>query len=231
MRQPRGLTPPRRRRRQGRRPALTPHVCQSLESRLLLATYYIDDAGSDTVGLGTAAVPWASFSRAYGAMDAGDTLIVKDGTYARQRVMDRAIRPPSGTPAAYTVVRAENAGGVVIDGQGSYDPINMEAWPNSPMRYVQFDGLVFRHQGGGATIYDVQFIKFTRCGFEDAADGNAQTFRIDHCSDILVEDCFAWGSGRYKFMTQASERVIFRRCVARFDRVDAGGEPIAAFAF
>jgi hypothetical protein len=200
-----------------------------LEPRLLFSTYYIDDTGSDG-GSGTTDSPWATFTRAYTAMQGGDTLIVKDGTYVNRVVLDRFSPPPDGSAAAgYTTVRAEHFGSVVIEGRG----IEVDAQASNPVRYLHFDGLVFRRQPSGTSLMgSVDHIKFTRCGFEDAADGNDQTFNLGRgASYILVEDCFAWGSGRYKFSCYHASNVVFRRCVARFDRVNAQDEPIAAFAF
>lgn len=205
-------------------------IFESLEHRQLMSTYYMAPGGSDSAA-GSSAAPFGSFNKAYTVMRGGDTLIVKNGTYNQQQVLTRTVRPPSGSSAAYTVVKAETPGGVVVDGKGTMSPISMDGSPNSPISYIQIDGIVFRHQGYGATLYQVDHIKFTRDGFEDSSDGNAMTFLAGkQTKNILVEDSFAWGSGRYKFATYHSENVIFRRTVARFDRAVATPDPIAVYA-
>jgi hypothetical protein len=195
-----------------------------------MSTYYMAPNGSDSAG-GSSAAPFASFNKAYTVMKGGDTLIVKSGTYNQQQVLTRTVRPPSGSAGAYTVVKAETPGGVVVDGKGTMSPISMDGPALSPISYVQIDGIVFRHQGYGASLYQVDHIKFTRDGFEDASDGNSMTFTAGkYSSYILVEDSFAWGSGRYKFATYHADHVIFRRTVARFDRAVATPDPIAVYA-
>jgi len=47
---------------------------------------------------------------------------------------------------------------------------------------------------------------------------------------VLVQDCYAWGAGRYKFISYESNDIVFRRDVARIDAVNAGGEPMAGIA-
>ncbi len=201
------------------------------------ATYYISPSGSDTTGNGNYTSPWAGFSRAYSSMIGGDTLIVKNGTYTGQQIITRwtSTKPPSGNASAWTTIRAEYDGGAILDGQGNLTPISMGGSPVSPVRYIQVRGLVFRHQGGGADLYDASFLKFFRCGFEDAADGNSAVIGMGrYTHDILFEECYSWGSGRYKFLVYHGDRIIFRRCVARFDRAnpnhDGRTEPVATFA-
>ncbi|MEO7508115.1 MAG: hypothetical protein ABIZ95_12810, partial [Pyrinomonadaceae bacterium] len=202
---------------------------ESLELRQLMSTYYMATNGSDSAA-GSNAAPFASFNKAYTVMGSGDTLIVKNGTYNQQSVLTRSVRPPSGSSGAYTIVKAESVGGVVIDGKGTMSPISMDGVPNSPISYIQIDGIVFRHQGYGASMYQVDHIKLTRDGFEDASDGNSMCVQVGKfCSYILIEDSYAWGSGRYKFATYHADHVIFRRLVARFDRAVATPDPMAVF--
>src|SRR4051812_1066246 len=95
-----------------------PNFFEPLEKREMLSTYYLSPSGSDSAA-GSSAAPFATFNKAYGAMKGGDTLIVKNGTYNQQTVISSTVRPPSGSGSAYTVVKAETPGGVVIDGKGT----------------------------------------------------------------------------------------------------------------
>src|SRR4051812_41302908 len=101
------------------------------------ATYFISPSGSDVTGNGTSASPWATPAFAYGQMASGDTLTLKNGTYGTGAgdgvvVLGRWVLPPNGTPAAYTIVRGESFGGVVIIGSGddnngsTADPISVD---------------------------------------------------------------------------------------------------------
>src|SRR4051812_35460195 len=82
------------------------------------ATFYLAPTGSDTIGDGTAAKPWATAFTAYSHMASGDTLVVKNGTYSGLVLLGRWVLPPNGTPAAYTTVQGESYGGVIIEGAG-----------------------------------------------------------------------------------------------------------------
>jgi parallel beta-helix repeat protein len=53
---------------------------EPLEGRRLLSTYYASPSGSDSAG-GTLNAPFASLSKAVSAAKAGDTIILRDGTY------------------------------------------------------------------------------------------------------------------------------------------------------
>ncbi|MFH0907484.1 MAG: LamG-like jellyroll fold domain-containing protein [bacterium] len=228
--------------------ALLPVVCVlsvlTLSARADNLRYYISPTGSDSGGVGTSNNPWASFTRAYSAMVGGDTLIVKNGTYTNQTVISRwdGQRPPSGNASQYTTVQAETDGGVVVDGQGTSSPISMNGYPSSPVNYITIRGIVFRHQAGGAGLFNVNHMKFIRDGFEDAADGNSAVFSISgrnpndlnllESQYILIEECYAWGSGRYKFLVYHVGHTIFRRTVARFDRANTPEhDPMAVFSF
>jgi hypothetical protein len=78
---------------------------------------------------------------------------------------------------------------------------------------------------GTVEIDGSHHIKLIRCAFYDAPDrGNHSVLNIGpEASDVLVEECWAWGTGRYKILNYQSERVIFRRCVSRHDFYDIHG--------
>jgi len=200
------------------------------------STYYLATTGDDG-GPGTIDQPWATFARANANMTAGDTLIVRDGTYV-QSLSD----PVSGTPFAYTTIKAENDGRVVVDGSC------LGEWQNAldiyDRRFVQVEGIKFR--GGRADgcgnsagcLSASDHVKVLRCSFydpstrsavEDPGGTNYPTLSITGCSYCLLEDCWAWGYGRYRFESYESDHVIMRRCVARYDRMKAH-YPMAVFS-
>ena len=165
-----------------------------------------------------------TLSQALAAMKGGDTLIIRDGTYAGQLV-----NPPSGSAGNYTTVKAEHTGGVLIDGS------QLGAWAGtlrlSGVGYIQVEGIKFRSNPSGQD-YDVSriddgahHIKILRCAFYDTPSfGNTAGVGIGpNASDILVEETWAWGYGRYKFLIYQSQRVIIRRCVSRHDYHDPAG--------
>ncbi|MBN1288531.1 MAG: hypothetical protein JXA49_02715 [Actinobacteria bacterium] len=200
------------------------------------AAYFISTAGSD-LNAGTQAAPWSTFAHAFSVMAPGDTLLVGDGTYT-ERIED----PVSGTPSSYTTIAAERDGGVIIDGSlaGEWE----SALNIYDGRYIRIEGMKFRGgraDGTGnsaAAVYGSDHIRIMRCAFYDPSlrsreetpgGTNYPTFSISGCSYMLVEDCWAWGYGRYKFESYNSDHVIFRRCLARYDRMKAH-YPMAVFS-
>jgi hypothetical protein len=194
-------------------------------------TLYVSLNGSDSAN-GSEAAPFRSMMRAYEKMSGGDTLIVKNGIYPREEFYSKQAYPPSGSAGAWTKIMAETPLGVVIDGEGevnSFGNFNHEG-AGGQIEFVEINGFVFRNQPYGALLYGVKRVKIRNCGFEDAEEESAPLF-LTNVEEILVEDSFAWGSGRYKFVVYESAKVVFRRVLARFDWAKANGEPMAAFSF
>ncbi|MEK7216725.1 MAG: MoxR family ATPase, partial [Chloroflexota bacterium] len=122
--------------------------------------------GSDTTGDGTSTKPWATFTKAYGSMQGGDTLIAKNGTYKRQRLLYKdngTMAPPSGSSARYTVIRAETDGQVTIDGElhtlprpflvlATQNPIEYEG--TFPLPEAQLDRFLMRLNLGYPSMTD-----------------------------------------------------------------------------
>ena len=159
------------------------------------------------------------------AMNGGDTLIIRDGTYTGSSNMicngkDSALTTiKNGSPAAYTTIKAENYLGAVIDAAGS----NMQPLYISGNSYVRFENLHFRNSEFNANcmIQNSDHIKFIKCASEESQGGH---FYFTHSKYCLVEDSFAWGrvsyafwnGGEYGDYTQG-QYIIFRRCVVRKD--------------
>lgn len=97
----------------------TPGV-EYLDGRILLSAYVVAPGGSDSAA-GTVAAPWQTLQRAANAVQAGDTVSVRAGTYAGFDLRT------SGTSAAPIVFQADP--GVTINRQESVrnrDGINLE---------------------------------------------------------------------------------------------------------
>lgn len=182
-------------------------------------------AGSDTkTGLSKTA-PKASLAGACNVMKSGDTLIIADGTYSgSNNTIERDPHFPFGSTSKYTVIKAEHDGGVVFDGARiAYQPTSSTA------TYWQFEGLIWANCE--FSVEATSYVKVIRCGGYNGGNGNVTNFYAGvGCDYILFENCFGWGSGRFKFCGYQSNRIIMRQCVARMDREDAVGEPVAGFA-
>jgi Ca2+-binding RTX toxin-like protein len=95
------------------------HAAESLESRVLLASYFVSPGGSDA-NAGTAAQPWLTLQHAADAVAAGDDVTVRAGTYAGFAL------ETSGTPTSRITFSGE--AGVMISRRnvGTADGINLE---------------------------------------------------------------------------------------------------------
>ncbi|EKD26367.1 MAG: hypothetical protein ACD_79C01239G0003, partial [uncultured bacterium] len=197
------------------------------------AEYYISPEGNDTNGDGSSLKPWATLNKAFTSMLGGDTLIVKDGIYTGDyNVIRQNRKPPNGSQESYTCIKAEHDGKVLFDGQNQCMMFNLNG--AGPYQYIKFIGIKWGNTnvpsvGGPAVLtYNMNHVKFIRCGAFNGADGNAHSWDITYSSYILLEDCYGWGSGRYKFSAFFSDHIIFRRCVGRLDAINTT-MPIAVF--
>ncbi|MFA5975545.1 MAG: T9SS type A sorting domain-containing protein [Elusimicrobiota bacterium] len=183
------------------------------------ATYYVDGSGPNDSGNGSQSNPKKYIKSGIALMSGGDTLIIKDGVYTGDNnCLYYYSGIPNGSAGHYTTIRAEHDFGVIIDGEGARTPWLIGT--NSAQKsYAQFVGLIFRNGSEvNVFLYHYDHVKFIRCASYEAADGNAMCFSSDtsSCDYVLLEDCFAWGRGRYKFEVSAPHTVL-RRCVVRYD--------------
>jgi hypothetical protein len=192
-------------------------LCLSIAAPLFASTYYLSPNGSDTDS-GTAAQPWKTLTRAF-QQGGGHTYVLQNGTYDYTGMDINA--PPSGTAAAYTVIKAETDGAALIR-----RPIHIDAPGTS---YIRFEGLRWKANLDKQIIG--HHLKFFRCTFEDGPMTasnvkNTNVGRIEDdpgvTSDILLEDCLFFGhGGRYELLVYNARRVVVRRAVIRHD----GGWP------
>lgn len=55
-----------------------------------MATYYVAGTGNDATGTGSTGNPWRSLGKAHTSANAGDTIIVRNGTYEEQLTISKA---------------------------------------------------------------------------------------------------------------------------------------------
>ncbi len=186
------------------------------------ATYYLSSTVGADSGSGTSGAPWLTFSHALSTMTPGDTLIVKDGTY------NQSINPSkSGTAGNPITIKAENAGQVTIDMQGSGSGINIEN-----KAYLTIEGFLVINPGGVSAINigghsgpdwsdRTNNIIVRNTGARGGEkDSNTHVWSIGRIKDSLFEDVWGWGDGRYIMNVFGSDNVTVRRAVFRWDRWD-----------
>jgi hypothetical protein len=196
------------------------------------STYYLSPTGSDSKGNGSSTQPWATLAKAFSTMTGGDTIVLKPGVYYGASNQFRYNNSPrSGTASAYSTVKAQEPGTVVLDGESALTMFDY--YGTVAMHHVVIDGLQFVNPGPtyahaltGRAHNDrsVQYVKILRCGFQ-------KQFYVYYASYVLVEDCYVVGKGRYNFMTYVSDHIVFRRCIGRLDAATGGplGHPISHF--
>lgn len=203
------------------------------------ATYYACDTaaacnaqssgwvtGSDSNACTAKGTACKSLRGAIGKMAGGDAVIIGDGTYSgTNNTVDSSSYPPYGSPSAWTIIKAEHDGGVVFNGAG----FTLDYPSGNRAYYWQLEGLVWAN--AGFFVSWGHHVKVLRSGGYNAGSGNTAQFTAGkNASYILFEDDYAWGEARYKFLAWQNNNIIMRRCVARLDKEDAGGEPIAGMA-
>ncbi len=195
--------------------------------------YYVDGDMLNDTGDGSIGSPKKYISTGIALLSSADTLTIADGTYTGAVNMIGADstgqeHPPSGTAENYTVITAENIGGVVINGEYLRSPISNAE--QAEIDYVRISGIHFKNSIDGMNVYG-DYNKITNCGFEngiaDDDDSEVAIFWIAGGSSYtLVEDSWAWGRGRYGFYTSSpnggTDHIIFRRLVVRLDDTPVG---------
>jgi hypothetical protein len=184
-------------------------------------TYYLSTTGSDA-NPGTSAAPFATFSKAFSAMQGGDALIVGNGTY-RQPLAGM----PSGTPGNYTSVSAETDFGVLLDLSSVADPVAKPFITGinvASKSYVAIQGFRVKMNQGDDNCQPIgvpysDHIKIIRCSASYGASyANSTAAGIGPASSYcLFEECYAYGGSRYQFQVYQSDHCVVQRCVARLD--------------
>ncbi|MFA6335948.1 MAG: hypothetical protein WCX48_10460 [Bacteroidales bacterium] len=169
---------------------------------------------------------YSTLWEAMAVMSSGDTVIIADGDWRNTAGMyiDGTYSPPDGSVGSYTNITAENDWSVKIP----------YVFTGTGFSYVKFQGIVFDNTyitvvGAGHVVYECDHTKFIRCGFLAVGiTGNNHTCGFGSSDNTrslnqynLMEECIAWGSGRYVFYSKYGQYNIFRRCVARHDKHDS----------
>ncbi|RJQ17692.1 MAG: hypothetical protein C4560_08235 [Nitrospiraceae bacterium] len=194
------------------------------------ATYYISPAGSNS-NPGTESQPFATFSYAFSKMSGGDTLYIADGVYHQQ-----ITGMPSGSPGNYTKIYAVNDHKVDIDGQGVLPSSGWQAllYINGKS-YVEIKGLKVHNSSYSNDVCEIENsnnVIFRVMGCWQAGDyKHDNPVKISNSSNMLLEDVWAFGRGRYSVhMATDATNVILRRVVTRWDDGAYSSEPIAGFS-
>lgn len=176
-----------------------------------------------------------------GVFQPGDTVVIDQGVYTgvnntlvfREGALGTQL--PGGTNQRYTNIIGRVPGEWVFDGEG----VNLSAiyiygneasadwdntWVGSVNRnWTMISGLkTIRCKADSIGGAFCSYVVVRNCWPGDACayggDGSHNVSNIDwhRCHDILVEESFVYGYGRYNFSSYESNQVVYRRCSARW---------------
>ncbi|NOY94343.1 MAG: hypothetical protein GXP55_24465 [Deltaproteobacteria bacterium] len=185
------------------------------------------------------------------SMNAGDTLVIPDGSYpvsvtrdeSYENAFDRS-RPTPGSATQLSTMIAASPGGVTISG-AAHDGIRQakKAFQLRDPRYTAIVGFVvrdvlresFTSTGGDHLLVD--FLGTAGAGtngrsctnFSEAANGWCSNagFRINSAQDVLVQNGYDWADNRYGIMLRSTNRSVVRRSLVRLDAY-LGDQPFGA---
>lgn len=165
----------------------------------------------------------ANLQACMAAMSGGDTLSIATNTYTgATNTIDGTHAPPSGTAEAWTIIKAATDWGVIFDGENARTMFYTYLVRN----YVRFEGIKWvNNTDSSPLINGWSYFKFQKCAFHLGASAfRKSTVWIGSSTYGLLEDCHAWGDGRYSVNLQTSDHMVIRRFVSRLDAVNASLE-------
>lgn len=172
--------------------------------------------------------PMGSLTKAVKLLNPGDTLILLDGEYTEPL----RLRNVKGTEEERITIKAKNICKAFINGKVKLQyAVEVE-----DCEYLTFDGIK-----AGNTLHSVWKIRnnnnliLKRCagfnaGYLVSQDGhyegsykdNCHIFGISESDNILAEDIWAWGTGRYNFVYYKCTNSVLRRGVFRPTNTELG---------
>jgi hypothetical protein len=143
---------------------------------------------------------------------AGDTVLLKDGTYTGTNSMIAPTKSGINDSTRITI-KALNDGKAIVDGQGSWVPCLL-----NELSYIDLEGIVCKNSSSNVVnIYSSSYINLRRVSAYDAKDnGNTFVFYVAYSDQILLEDVAASNTGRYMYNIYESDYVTVRRCYGRW---------------
>lgn len=203
------------------------------------STKYVSTTGSNGNNGNSLGSAYASVDYAVSQISANGLILVADGTYnvgtSGWLNSTAGNTPPNGTGSNYTTIRAINPGGATIS-QTSQSYYGSLIRLTSSQR-IWIDGFNFSHDAAHedeAIFHLPDVSRITRCMFRRRQSGTyGATIYLGVGS--LMQDCAAYGAGRYLFYTGSGSgdsvagTNVFRRVVGRMDWALAT-QPVATFA-
>jgi hypothetical protein len=179
-----------------------------------MADIWIATTGNDTTGNGSSGSPYATLQKGVDVASAGDSIIVKNGTYSTTVAGEElcVIFEKTGTAQAPFTLRAENAHGAILDGTGDGETairVNSDSayWT---IQGFEITGFAVNGSAAGITVYGTGISNITIRGNKihtigkictDTANGQNGIFvgaDTGSTTDVLIEKNEIYDIGRFE---------------------------------
>jgi hypothetical protein len=178
-------------------------------------TYYVGMSGSDTNAGTSRAAPFATIQKAVDGVQAGDTVVVMEGTYAGARI------GVSGSVDAYITLRADDAAHVVLNSTNVTSRrrgiLEIETWdPPYVVSYWRIQGL--RITGSPRYGIDARSTQFV-CIQSNYVSGSAVTgIFTPFCYDLRIEGNTSVSNGEHGiYYNNSSDRFVIRNNILAYN--------------
>jgi len=178
-------------------------------SHLVSATYYVAPSGSDD-STGTFEAPFLSIQKAHEAVQAGDTICIRGGTY---RPNQQTVFKTNGNADAYIVLESYPGENPVIDAEnlpdGNIEQGSTSTWAFNNVNYWKVIGPIKLTNGRGAGVYveggHLEFTLVESCYNGKRASRAGHGFMVWVGSDVLFKNCDAHHNANHLWKTGESQ--------------------------
>ncbi|RDH83769.1 MAG: hypothetical protein DIZ80_06425 [endosymbiont of Galathealinum brachiosum] len=187
------------------------------------AEYFVSKIGDDEF-VGSKLLPWQTINESINKLSPGDILNIADGIYTEN------IEPTvSGEVQKPILIRATNPFKVIVDGNGKNRALYI-----TKVSYLSFEGMKFQNSGDKAVLQvsssdgqpaegntETHHIILRKISVKGSClDKNCSGLLIARSNDVLLEDSWVYGAGRYTLSVYGDRKVTIRRVVVRWDQWD-----------
>lgn len=201
------------------------------------ATYYLNDAGSDSNRGTSTGAPWLTWAHAFANSACGDTLVVMDGTYV-PKTHGNPVLTKTCTASTVFTVRFQNQRAALIAGTGAADSFQV-----LDSAYVVLDGLRIKSadstSGGGSGLAIRGTVEFPNTShhitlrnlliYDNDRYHNTALLFLRYTKNTVIEDTELYSFHRHGVLIYYSDFNVVRRlyCHSR-NRADIAGGYVSA---
>ena len=205
---------------------LTLILCLLFTSLVYPKTIYVSPDGS---GDGSSQeLPLGSLSQAIGKLDPGDELILLDGEYRETLSLNGV----NGTISQRITIQSQNMCRAFINGEvkrthavlmRNCDNITIDGIKAGNTLHAVWslndcDNLILKRCAG----FNAGYLEAQDAHVKNTYEDNCHIFGIAYSDNVLAEDVWAWGTGRYNFLYFQCTNSIVRRGVFRGTAAELG---------